>query len=161
MNGKHQVSHTREIAATRSAVWAVIADDSLLPQWVPVVETLASVDGLGGVGTSRTCRVDFHGRTGTMTERCVDFDPQRRAGYVVVDDSLGFSRLLRDYGFTMTLDDGPVGCSLRIDTYYTPRSLVAHLMNRVFLRRQMRKTVRRIADGLKTFSEQKAGTAPR
>jgi hypothetical protein len=34
-------------------------------------------------------------------------------------------------------------------------------MNRVFLRRQMRKTVRRIADGLKTFSEQKAGSAPR
>jgi hypothetical protein len=80
---------------------------------------------------------------------------------VVVDDSLGFSRLLRDYGFTMTLDDRPVGCSLRIDTYYTPRNLLAHLINRVILRPQMRMTVRSIADGLKTFSEQNAGSASR
>jgi uncharacterized protein YndB with AHSA1/START domain len=43
MNGKHQASHTSEIAASRNAVWAVIADDRLLPQWVPVVETPASM----------------------------------------------------------------------------------------------------------------------
>lgn len=160
MNGKHQVTHTCAIAAPRSTVWAVIADDRLLPQWAPVVDALVDVDGPGGVGTTRTCSVDFQGRSGTMTERCVDFDPERRASYVIVDDSLGFSRLLRDYGFTMTLDDHPDGCSLRIDTYYTPRNVPAQLMNRVLLRRQMRKTVRSIAEGLKTFSERTAHAAP-
>lgn len=156
MNGKHQATLTVEVNAPAAEIWSVIADQSLLTQWVPPVTELLEVTG-DGVGMTRKCSVDFQGRSGTMTERCVEFVPHRRAGYVVVDDSLGFNKMLEDYGFTITLDDQPGGgTALRWDTYYTPRNFLAALMNRLVLKRKMRKTLAAIASGLKTFSEQRA-----
>ncbi len=143
MNGKHQVSRTVEVAADPAAIWSVIADSTLLPQWASVVKDVAYLgEGEEGVGMTRHCNVELGGRTGTMTERCVEFIPTRRAGYVVDDDTLGFQRMLVDYGFTITLDPVAVRATvLRIDTYYTPRNPLYAMLNRLVLRRRMRTVV--------------------
>jgi len=161
MNGKHQVSRTVEVAADPAAIWSVIADSTLLPQWASVVKDVAYLgEGEEGVGMTRHCNVELGGRTGTMTERCVEFIPTRRAGYVVDDDTLGFQRMLVDYGFTITLDPVAVrATALRIDTYYTPRNPLYPMLNRLVLRRRMRTVVDGLLQGLKQISERHGAQA--
>jgi hypothetical protein len=157
MNGKHQVTRTVEVAAHPAAIWGVIADSALLPQWAGVVTDVTYLgDKEEGVGMTRHCNVELGGRMGTMTERCVEFIPDRRAGYVVDDDTLGFHRMLRDYGFTITLDPrSDQTTMLRIDTYYTPRNPLYALLNRLVLQQRMRKLVGGLLQGLKQISERR------
>jgi Polyketide cyclase / dehydrase and lipid transport len=157
MKGTHQLTRQTVIGASRELVWAVIADSRLLPAWAPPVKAIDEISGevgYEGVGTTRRCRVVFAGRPGMMTERCVDFQPQVRAGYVVDEDSLGFSRMFADYGFTITVEDGPDGSSVaRTDTYYTPRNLLFRVINATVMRRRFARTVDELLAGLKRISE--------
>ena len=118
MNGKHQVTRTVEVATDPAAIWSVIADSTLLPQWAGVVTDVTYLgEEQEGVGMTRQCNVELGGRKGTMTERCVEFVPNRRASYVVDEDTLGFDRMLVDYGFTITLEPrSDRTTALRIDT---------------------------------------------
>jgi hypothetical protein len=161
MNGKHQVSRTVQVAAGPAAIWGVIADSRLLPQWAGVVTDVTYLgEEQEGVGMTRHCNVELGGRTGTMTERCVEFLPNRRAGYVVDDDTLGFHRMLVDYGFAITLEPrSDRTTALRIDTYYTPRTPLYGLLNRLVLRRRMRKLVDGLLQGLKQISERRSAPA--
>jgi Polyketide cyclase / dehydrase and lipid transport len=161
MNGKHQITRTVQVATDPAVIWGVIADSTLLPQWTGVVTDVTYLgDQEEGVGMTRHCSVELGGRTGTMTERCVEFLPSRRAGYVVDDDTLGFHRMLLDYGFTITLDPrSDQATGLRIDTYYTPRTPLYELLNRLVLRRRMHRTVDGLLQGLKQLSERRGAQA--
>jgi hypothetical protein len=109
---------------------------------------------------TRHCNVDLGGRTGTMTERCVQFIPRRRASYVVDDDTLGFNRMLVGYGFTITLDPASDrATALCIDTFSTPRNPLHALLNRLLLRRRMRTVVDGLLQGLKQRSERRGAQA--
>jgi hypothetical protein len=155
MRGEHQLSRELAIQAPRDRVWSVVADSKLLPEWAPPVKQVNSLsEGPEGVGTTRVCRVKFGGRDGTMTERCVEFDPPHRAGYVVERDSLGFGRMFADYGFTISIGDGPPGSSMaRTDTYYTPRNPLFRLINAMIMRRRFARTVDELLSGLKRSTE--------
>jgi uncharacterized protein YndB with AHSA1/START domain len=161
MTGAHQLTREIAIRAPRDRVWAVVADSSLLPEWAPPVKEVTGLsEGADGVGTTRVCEVEFAGRGGTMTERCVAFDPPFRAGYVVDDDSLGFSRMFADYGFTITLEtSSDDSSSARIDTYYTPRNRLFAALNRLLMRRRFASTVDELLAGLKRSSEQRKPAA--
>ena len=75
---------------------------------------------------------------------------------MVDDDTLGFQRMLVDYGFTITLDPVAVrATALRIDTYYTPRNPLYALLNRLVLQQRMRKLVGGLLQGLKQISERR------
>jgi len=160
MTGDHQLSRQIEIHAPRDRVWAVVADSSLLAEWAPPVEEVREIgQGSAGVGATRLCQVDFGGRKGTMTERCVEFDPPSRAGYVVDEDSLGFARMFADYGFRISVEAGADGSSIaRTDTYYTPRNPAFAIMNRLIMRRRFAKTVDGMLAGLKRVSESGTGS---
>ena len=155
MKGERQLSREIVIDAPRERVWAVVADSNLLPEWAPPVNEVSHLsEGPEGVGITRVCQVEFGGRKGTMTERCVHFDPPHRAGYVVDDDSLGFSRMFADYGFTITIEASPDGSSTaRTETFYTPRNPLFRLMNAVLVRRRFGHTVDELLFGLKRASE--------
>ena len=157
MNGKHQLNRETVIDAPGDQVWAVVADSSMLPEWAPPVSALTDMSkGPEGVGTTRVCAVDFGSRQGSMTERCVEFDPPHRAGYVVDDDSLGFGRMFADYGFTITIDDRLDGTStVRMDTHYTPRNALFRLLNALMMRRRFASTVDELLSGLKRSSERR------
>jgi hypothetical protein len=161
MNGKHQVTRTVQVATDPAAIWGIIADSRLLPRWAGVVTDVSYLgDEEEGVGMTRHCNVELGGRTGTMTERCVEFLPNRRASYVVDDDTLGFSRMLVDYGFTITLEPrSDRTTALRIDTYYTPRNALYALLNQLLLRRRLRRTVDGLLEGLKEISERRGAHA--
>lgn len=162
MNGDHQLTRQIAIDAPRDRIWALVADSSLLPKWAPPVKAVtAQGEGPEGVGATRVCQVEFGGREGTMTERCVAFEPPFRAGYVVDDDSLGFARMFADYGFTITLEEGSDGSStVRTDTYYTPRNRLFAAMNHLIMRRRFARTVDGMLSGLKRSSESAHTTVP-
>jgi Polyketide cyclase / dehydrase and lipid transport len=162
MNGKHQVTRSIQVATDPAGIWGIVADSTLLPQWARVVTDVTYLGGETeeGVGMTRQCNVELGGRTGTMTERCVEFVPGRRAGYVVDDDTLGFHRMLVDYGFAITLEPrSDRTTALRIDTYYTPRNPLYGLLNQLVLRRRLRRTVDGLLQGLKEISERRGAQA--
>lgn len=152
MKGKHQIHRSIRIDAPPSSVWTVVADSTLLPEWVPMVHRVEH--GAEGVGAVRRCEVDFGGRKGSMVERCVAFDAERRASYVVDEDTLGFNKMFADYGFSITLEPAGDGeTAAHIDTYYTPRNAMSAVMNTLVARRKFAGTVETILGGLKALSE--------
>jgi uncharacterized protein YndB with AHSA1/START domain len=157
MNGTHQIERSREVAAPAEAVWAILRDSTLLPEWAAVVEAVdCRIPGREGVGSVRECLVDFAGRKGTIVERCVELTPTRVA-YVVDDDSLGFNRMFADYGFTITVADaGAQRTTVRMDTYYTPRNVMTAAMNALIMRRRFAKTVEGLLQGLQRLAEERA-----
>jgi uncharacterized protein YndB with AHSA1/START domain len=162
MNGKHQMQRSHEMEAPRDVVWAILEDSASLPHWAPAVEDVTSreIAGAEELGSVRDCRVNFAGREGTIVERCVDLVPSDRIGYVVDDDSLGFSKMFADYGFTITLEDaGPLHTRVVMDTYYTPRNALTAAMNLIVMRRKFRRTVDAMLHGLGQLAAQRAGAA--
>lgn len=155
LRGKKQIERTVVIAAPTAAVWAVLSDARLLPEWVPAVDevTSCSLDG-EGVDASRSCLANLGGKAGTMLERCVEYAPTTRIAYLVDDESFGMRRMFDDYGFAINLT--PLkGRRTRVtlETHYTPRNGIYALMNVTFMRRQFRGVCQGIVDGLKAFTE--------
>jgi uncharacterized protein YndB with AHSA1/START domain len=161
MKGLHQMTRTIDVEASPAAIWAILADSTLLPQWAPVVRDVACLGGdTEGVGLTRRCNVEFAGRAGSITERCVEYVSESRIGYLVIEDTLGFNRMFADYGFTVTLTPRPPsGTTLRIDTNYTPRNAAFALINRLLIKRRMRGVVEGLLGGLKDVGERRAATA--
>ncbi len=158
MQGTKQLERTTSIDAPVEAVYALFLDNKALPDWAPVVDEVLTEDGgdESGVGCTRTCAVTIEGRSGTMVERCVEAVPDTKASFVVVDDSFGFDRMLRDYGFTAHFASrGPNETAVRIETFYTPASPIATLLNRLMMRRRFRGIVDALLAGLRTTAEQR------
>jgi hypothetical protein len=83
-----------------------------------------------------------------------------RASFVVVDDSFGFNRMLRDYGFTAHFAGrGDNEAAVRVETFYTPASPIAALLNRLMMRRRFRAVVDALLAGLRTSAEQRHSVA--
>jgi hypothetical protein len=159
MQGTKQLERSMSIDAPVEVVYQLFMDNKALPDWAPVVDEVLTEDGGGdesGVGCTRTCAVRLDGRSGTMVERCVEAVPNLRASFVVVDDSFGFGKMLRDYGFTAHFAGlGPNETSVRIETFYTPVNLLAAALNRLMMRRRFRAVVDALLAGLRTTAEQR------
>ena len=140
------------VAAPASVVWAILEDGSRLVEWMPLVmQTDAKREGQGAV---RHCRVSFAGRSGEVTERCVESMPLQRIAWRMESETLGFSRHFADFGFGFSLEPRSAAHTVvRTETYYRPKGLVPAVLNRVLMRRKYR-TVRRMAlAGLKRLAE--------
>jgi len=137
MNWTLQGSDEVVVHAPVERIWALLEDGRRLPEWMPIVKsTTGEVEVLDA---ERTCEVEFQGKRGSVTERCVEHDPYVRIAWRLVDDSLGFGRLLDDFGFSFTLE--PLADSstrVRNDTYYRPRSLFARFLSMLVMRRKFR-----------------------
>jgi uncharacterized membrane protein len=137
MNWTLQGSDEVVMRAPVERIWALLEDGPRLPEWMPIVKsTTGEVEVLDA---ERTCQVEVEGKRGSVTERCVEHDPYVRIAWRLVDDSLGFGRLLDDFGFSFTLEPLADGSTrVRNETYYRPRSLVARLLSMLVLRRKFR-----------------------
>jgi uncharacterized protein YndB with AHSA1/START domain len=158
MNGKHQIRRSLAMAAPPDLVWGILEDSTLLPTWAAAVEDVACrVPGREEVGSVRECRVDFAGRKGTIVERCVEMIPKARLAYVVDEDSLGFTKLFADYGFTITVESsGDERTTVSMDTYYSPRGLATAAMNALIMRRRFATTIDGLLGGLRSLAEERA-----
>ena len=158
MPGTKQLERTTTIDVPVEIVYELFMDNRALHEWAPVVDEVLAEDGGDetGAGCTRTCAVTMNGRSGTMVERCVEAVPNRRASFVVVDDSFGFNRMLRDYSFTAHFTSrGQDKASVQIETFYTPANPIAALLNRLIMRRKFRTVVDALLDGLRASAEQR------
>jgi uncharacterized protein YndB with AHSA1/START domain len=159
--GQEQIDTSIVIEAPPEAVWEVLADSAQLADWFPAVEeVLACSTGREGVGATRTCAAKLGSRSGTMVERCVEFIPTTRIAYIVDDESFGMRRMFDHYGFALDLDGSrSARTKVTLRTFYTPRSPVYSMMNRLVVRRQFRGVCRGILEGLKSFTEARSTSA--
>jgi hypothetical protein len=158
ISDNRQLERTTTIDAPVGVVYQLFMDNQALSSWAPMVDAVVHEDGghESGVGRTRTCAVTMNGRSGTMVEQCVEAALNARASYVLIDDSFGFSRMLRDYGFTVHFGAaGPQESSVRMETFYSPANLLADVLNRLMMRRKFRAVVDALLDGLRTSAEQR------
>jgi uncharacterized protein YndB with AHSA1/START domain len=155
MQGKKQIERSIDINAPAEAVWQVLADSRLLPEWVPAVDAVTDSATEGkALGAVRQCEVTLAGKSGRMLERCVEFTPTSRVAYVVDDESFGMRKMFDDYGFAITLEArGADATHARLETHYTPRNALYTLLNELLLRRRFEKICNGIVAGLKSFTE--------
>jgi uncharacterized protein YndB with AHSA1/START domain len=153
--GRKQIERGTLIHAPAAAVWEVLADSRLLPEWAPVVDevTECSIEG-EAVGEVRHCNATLAGESGRMVERCTEFTPMTRIAYVVDDESFGMRKMFDHYGFVINLEpEGSERTHVTLETHYTPRNPMYGLLNKLMMRRQLEKVCAEIVGGLKTFTE--------
>lgn len=155
MDGKKQIERSTVIHAPAEAVWQVLADSRLLPEWVPAVDEVTECSIKGeAVGEVRHCNANLGGKSGRMVERCIEFTPTTRIAYVVDDESFGMRKMFDHYGFAINLESqGATKTHVTLETHYTPRNLLYGLMNKLMMRRQFERVCAEIVGGLKIFIE--------
>jgi hypothetical protein len=139
----------------------VLEDPTRLPDWVPVVERVSEHADREQPGSVRRCDVAMGKRRGYMVERCLESVPGRRLRHAVEDDSLGFTRMFRDYSFTLELepranDATVVSC----ETFYEPRGRLPRLMNAIVMRRRFASVREEILLALKGLVESGMRSGP-
>lgn len=155
MDGKKQIERSAIVDAPPHAVWEVLGDSRLLPEWAPVVDEVTACSSEGeAVGAVRRCTARLAGKSGHMVERCVEFTPIARVAYVVDAESFGMRRLFDDYGFAINLEaEPPERTRVTLETHYTPRNWLYGLLNTLVMRRRLRAVCEEIVAGLKSFTE--------
>ena len=152
--GRLQGRTEETVNASAARIWDVLVDPSRLPEWVTVVERVTAHAEREQAGSVRRCEVAMDGRRGYMVERCLESVPERRLRHAVEDDSLGFTKMFRDYSFTLELEPrGQDATLVTCKTFYDPRTISARLMNALVMRRRFASVRQDILRGLKDIVE--------
>jgi carbon monoxide dehydrogenase subunit G len=141
------------IHASPEKIWALLEDSTRLAEWAPMVKrTTGRREALGAV---RECEVEFDGRPGRVVEKCVECRPFSKIGWLMVEDSFGFSGMLDDLGFDFALEPvGPQETRVINTSYYRPKGLLAKLMGALMMRPKFRKMRERVLANLKRLMEE-------
>lgn len=153
MSWQVQGSDEIVIEAVPERIWEILEDTTRLPEWAPMVRhTSAQRESLGAV---RECAVELEGRPGRVAERCVEFVPNRRIAWLMVEESFGFGRMFADQGFSFTLEPRGGGQTLvRNESYYRPKQVLAQVMSVVLMRGKFRHIRERVLLNLKRLAEE-------
>ena len=143
------------IDAPAGQIWALIEDTARLPAWVPMVHRVDAPAGRREhVGATRTCEVQMMGRRGQITERCTEMAPREWLYYVLDADTLGFTRVVTGFGFSIALAQIDAGTTtVSLASYYRPRGVLGQVANRLVLARQLRRARRAMLAHLKRLAE--------
>jgi uncharacterized protein YndB with AHSA1/START domain len=142
------------IDAPPARIWHVLEDPTRLPDWVPVVERVTEHAEREKPGSLRRCEVAMGKRRGYIVERCLEAVPERRLHHAVDDDSLGFTKIFRDYSFTIELEPRENDATVvTCQTFYEPRGTLPRLMNAIVMRRRFASVRDEILRGLKGLVE--------
>jgi uncharacterized protein YndB with AHSA1/START domain len=158
MQGRKQLERHTTVDAPIGLVYRLFMDNAELAKWAPVVDAVTGEHGGDdtGVGATRTCAVTMNGRKGTMVEQCLEAVPDTRASFLVMDDSFGFNTMLTNYGFTAHFTaTASAGTTVRIETFYTPTSPIAAVLNTLIMRRTLRHVVDGLLAGLRELAERR------
>jgi uncharacterized protein YndB with AHSA1/START domain len=158
MQGKKQLERDTTVSAPAGAVYRLFMDNAELANWAPAVDAVTHEHGGDetGLGATRTCAVTMNGKKGTMVERCVEAVPSARASFLVVDDSFGFTTMFTGYGFTAHFTPAAGGrTTVRIETFYTPANPITAVLNKLIMRRRLRRVVDDLLAGLRTLDERR------
>jgi len=147
-----QARNEAVIDAPIDRIWAVITDIQLLPRIAPGV--ISAAGSMNELHATRTCTVDNKGRKGTITEKLVEYVPERKTVWALQSDTMGMSRMLRDTRFCFTLERiSDTQTKVTNETWYEPSSLIARIMNGLMMKRMMAGAQARILQNIRTLTE--------
>ncbi len=140
------------IHAAPDHCWGILENSQLLPQWMPAVQhTDGQHESLGAV---RRCSVNFEGRCGQVVEQCVVYEKPRRIGWLLLEDSLGFSKMLRHFTFDFVLtQSAPQKTHLIHTSYFEPRSWFSRVMVALLIRKKFKRIRQQVLLNIKRLAE--------
>lgn len=133
-------------------IWSLLEDSRRLHEWMPaVIETSGHLESQGSV---RKCLVNFEGRSGQVVERCVLFEKPRRIGWLLTEDTIGFSKMLKNFTFNFVLEPvGPERTRIVHSSYFEPRNWFGRVMIALMIRNKFRSVRRRVLENIKRIAE--------
>jgi uncharacterized protein YndB with AHSA1/START domain len=137
-------------------IWSILQDSQRLPDWMPAVKSTNGHREM--IGTERKCEVNFEGRDGHVVERCVVYEEPHRIGWQLLEDSLGFSKMLKHFTFDFVLEPlEPEKTRIVHTSYFEPRNWFARMMIALMIRKKFRSLRQRVLANIKRLAE--AGNA--
>jgi len=105
-------------------------------------------------GETRTCEMQNGGRKGTMTERLVELEHERKTVWTIVEDSMGMSKMIKEPKFCFYLEKlGDNKTKITNESYYTPANILVKIMNALMMRRKMGQIQQKILNNIKSLTE--------
>lgn len=140
------------IKAPATKVWMLITDIDKLPRINPgVIKATGVMNQLNGI---RTCEMENKGKKGTMTERLIEFEPEKKTVWTIETDTMGMSKMLTDTRFCFYLEKiNDHETRVINESYYTPANFLVSMMNILMMKRMMSKIQGRILNNLKGLLE--------
>jgi hypothetical protein len=149
---KLQARNEAIINAPVSKVWSVITDINLLHRVNPGV--IKATGRMDVQGETRTCEMSNNGRTGTMTEKLIEMEYEKKTVWAIESDSMGMSKMLKEPRFCFYLekmDDNKT--KLINESYYEPANLMVTVMNTFMMKRKMGQIQTQILTNIKSLTE--------
>ena len=147
-----QARNEAMVHAPVSKIWSIITDVSLLPRINPGVISASGI--MNEPNGTRTCEVRNKGRKGRITEKLVEFVPEKRTVWQVENDTMGMSKMLKNTRFFLTLVKvSDSSTRVTAETYYTPTNWVARVMNLLMMKRMFAGAQKEILNNIQTISE--------
>ena len=149
---KLQARNEAVIDAPVDRIWSVITDINLLHKVNPgVVKATGAMDRLNA---TRTCDIVNGGRKGTMIERLIELEPNKRTVWTIENDTMGMSKMLSGTRFIFNLervDDKRT--RVVSETHYAPANVMARIMNVLMMRRMIGKAQATILENIKSLTK--------
>lgn len=149
---KLQARNEAIINAPIGSVWAIITDINVLHKINPGV--LKATGRMDKQGETRTCEMENRGKKGTMTEKLIEFVPEKKTVWAIENDTMGMSKMLRDPRFCFYLEKlGDNKTKIINESYYQPANFMVKIMNALMMKKKMSEIQGQILSNIKSIAE--------
>jgi hypothetical protein len=140
------------INAPVSQVWAIITDINTLHKINPGV--IKATGRMDKQGETRTCEMENKGRKGTMTEKLIELEYEKKTVWAIEDDTMGMSKMLKHPRFCFYLEKISDGKTKLVnESYYEPATFISKIMNAIMMKKMMGKMQAQILSNIKSLAE--------
>jgi len=156
MKGNFQWKAEVKINAPSRRIWEIADDISLIPQYHPEVGKVDLITGQKkrAIGVKYQCHI-FEGRKGSCIEEVCEYIPNVKVSTRMSEDSWGMNKMLSDFVVdTTVLSQNDQTTVLLFEAYYNPVGLFNKLLNKLMLRRIMKKRSISVMLGIKRLAEE-------
>jgi carbon monoxide dehydrogenase subunit G len=145
---KLQARNEAIIDAPVGKIWSVITDIEMLHKVNPGI--VKATGAMNTLNATRHCEITNMGRTGNVTERLIEFEPEKKTVWTIEADDMGMSKMMKDARFCFYLEKiNEAQTKVINETWYEPANIVAKIMNAVMMKKMIYKTQARILNNLK------------
>lgn len=149
---KLQARNETVINAPVGSIWAIITDISLLPKVNPGV--ISASGRMDKQGETRTCQFKNRGKIGTMTEKLIELEPDKKTVWTIQSDTMGMGKMLKSTRFCFYLEKLSHNKTRIVnESYYEPANLIAKIMNALIMKKKMGHIQGQILSNIKTLAE--------
>lgn len=140
------------INAPISSVWAIITDINVLHKVNPGVITAKG--RMDKQGETRTCEMQNGKRKGTMTEKLIELEHEKKTVWTIVNDTMGMQKMIKDPRFCFYLEKiGDNKTKIVNESYYEPANFIIKIMNALMMKKKMGQIQEQILSNIKSLTE--------